>query len=826
MRIHSVAQRSRVFCAAILCLVVLGYGCGSSSSDGRLRVLSFNLDTVNGVFLNERLIFTFSAPVDPDSVNIQTIQIRYDASLLDIDGDCNPDNPANNNAVPEGDFVVDGNRVIFQPKIPTNTTNNDVGLFPSHKIDPDPDPNDCQRTEDLIVAYTVTIPGVSAATPDTVLSRSDKKPVVETYNAAFVTIVDDTFPPDISLDSFVDLAPGAPEFVELTAPLEDSVDNALDTSVEVRFTEAFLPSTVTTDSIFLVGVGPNSGVEVRIPTELRLDQLTGTITLFPLIDLPANSIIRAKWTEDLVDFGGNAIVIVEGFEFPSFSTTTAPTEGPFTVREEFNTNDNEDMAETSALWNDAGSPGQLFAGEGGGTAGLGDFMFDPDNPETMTIDTGVYDPANPLPAMDYSNFFLGENGIIEVVGENPLIIRSTTDLVLEGRIDVSGATASTVNFGAILGTAGGVGVAGGGAGGAGGSGEGDDGAAGEGARILTAGSNDRHPGGGGGSVARSCASGSETGGGGGGEYRSGSTNGRGDDGNPNGGGIKGTPYGAATLDPFTGNFAAGSGGGGAGGTCVNGVTYPGSGGGAGGGAVWLQCAGDMDISGDIDADGGDGGANDDFMGSEGGAAGAGGSGGAILVQGINSFINTTNADISANKGIGGEAGESGGTNDGGGGDGGFGRIRVEARTRDEITLRGGAYFPAPSQGDFALQGQTSVGTSAWFNTEALFPDYTYTQGGRNGGSGDQDNGNAFPNDAIQYWFQGAPPDPDDPTMPDLGNLAPGVGEFSTNIDDIDDFQFIRVKVVFTYPVPLNGITPFSNFYAFSYTFAGGATTTP
>lgn len=828
MRTH-VSTRALGVVAAGLCLALTIYGCsGGGSSDNRLRVINFNLDGVAGAFLNERLIFTFTGPVDPDSVNIQTVQIRYDASRIDIDGDCFPDNPANTNAVPEGDFLVDGNRVIFQPRIPSSPTNDDIGLFPAHQIDTTPDPDNCDRNTDLIVRYSVRIPGFSESNPEVVVSRNDGKPNVATFNSSFTTVRDLTFPPSVSMDSFVDTVAGPPFFVQLASPTPGSTNVPLDTVVEAQFSEALLPSSVSADAVFLVGVGPRNGREERIPATFELDQLNGIVRLTPTIELPGNVEMRVKYSDELMDFGGNRIVVEEDAEFPSFFTAPAVTEGPFAVREEFDNQDNLDAEETSSLWNDPGSPGQLVAGMGGGTAVLGELVFDPEEEATMTFDTGDYDPANPFKAFEYSTIFIGEFATITATGENPLILKATQDIIIEGEIDIAGSDAASVLFGGTAGTPGGEGGPGGGNGGGGGSLEGQSGVTGQGARQPLSGA--RFPGGGGGSVARTCADNAETGGGGGGNFDRAAVAGRGDDNNGGGGGAAGLEYSIEAMSPFNGTFTGGSGGGGAGATCVDGITYPGSGGGGGGGGLWLHAGKSIELGEDIRlrADGGAGGDNLFFEGpggSIGGACGGGGSGGGILMEAVESLVGASaGASLSAGRGSAGTTEETGGNNDGGGGAGGFGRFYLSSANVNVFEL---AFQPSPFQGPYRLDGQTAVGTSTWFDSGAFFPDYTYVQGPRNGGPTDQDNANLFPNatSVIQYWFQGAPPDPEDPTQPDLDNLRPGVGEFATSIDEVDDSQFIRVKVVFTYPVPMTGVTPFSNFFQFSYIYAGGRSLT-
>jgi hypothetical protein len=811
MRTRIYTYRTVGLLSAFLALALTIPGCGDSGSDSRLEVLSFNLDRINGAFVNERLIFTFSAPVDPDSININTLQIRYDASMIDIDGDCFPDNPGNNNAVPDGDFLVDGNRVIFQPRIPSTPENNDVGLYPSHKIASNPSTSNCIRDTDLTMTYSVFIPGLSPEYPSVIRSARDGKPVQASYNSFFTTLEDLSFPPDIAISSFIDLGPGAPMFDRLDSPLEGATDVPLATSVRVRFTEPLLPSTVTRDSIFMVAVGPNNGREEIVPCEIQFDQIESTIILRPLITLPADVVVKVKFTEDLLDFGLNALEIPEGFEFPSFRTVSAPVKGPYFFREEFNTNDREDADETSALWNDPTLPGILGAGPGGGTAFDGELILNPGSPTVYEFDTGSYDPANPIPSFDYSRIQIGVRATVRAKGENPLILKSTSDILVQGVIDASGEDGGLVTNVSVIGGLGGDSGAGGGRGGDGGSEEGDDGIDGEGPRIPGT-ANDRHPGGGGGSVALLCASGGETGGGGGGEYGGGASAGTGDDGGGVGG-AAGSIYGNADLNPFGNRLVGGSGGGSAGATCFDGIVYPGAGGGGGGGAIWLHAAGNITIAGSVVADGGDGGSNQYANANRGGAAGGAGSGGGILLQAVEDFTNETASSVSANRGIGGVASEAGAPN-GRGGNGGRGRIRIEASAFDIEPLN---FNPAPSQGGYLIDGQTSVGTSQWIDTGAFFADYSYSR------QGGQDNRNSFPNPdtVIEYWFQGAPPDPADPSQPDLDNLRPGIGEFTQNIDEIDDTRFIRVKVVFNRPRPDNGLIPQVLFYEFGFTFAGG-----
>jgi len=782
------------------CLVILATlpGCGNSGSDNRLELLGFNLDRVNGAFVNERLIFTFSAPVDPASVNIQTLQIRYDASKIDVDGDCFPDDPANVNAVPEGDFLFQGNQVIFQPHIPTLPTNNDVGFYPTHKIDPTPDPQNCQRTEDLIMTYTVFIPGLSATYPSVLRTKRDGKPMQKSFNSFFIMVRDDTFPPDIAMSSFLDFLAGAPLFDRLDGPTEGETGVDPNTAVRIRFTEPILPSSVTSEAVYLTAFGPSNGREEIVPSEISFDQIESTIILTPTIVLPSDVEVVAHFTEDLLDFGGHALQIPEGFVFPSFRTAPSGVTGSASFFEGFDTNDNEDTTETSALWNDPGAPGGLLAGYGGGTAFRGSLVLDPASPETYTFDTGPGIPGAPLPSFDYSDILIGPNATVKAIGKNPLVFKSTTNIVVKGTLDLRGLDADDVLSGAVLGTEGAAGECAAGSGGDGGNFVGDSGANGTG------------PGGGGGSIGYICEAQAEAGGGGGGEYSGGATAGLPDDGGGVGG-APGLPYGSEDLNPFALRLVGGSGGGGAGATCYGGQAYPGAGGGAGGGALWLHAAQTVEVTnGSIVCDGGKGGDNFFASGTQGGAAGGGGSGGAILIQGVELAKTNANAVLSANRGGGGVASD-GGANNGSGGLGGRGRIRIESAVLSLL----GTFVPAPSFTVYLIDGQTSVGTSEWFDSGALFPDYSFQKG---------DNAGIFPPDVrgqvLRYYFQGAGPDPADPSQPDVANARPAPDDFTDNIDEIDDCQFIRVKIVFTYTYPYSG-TPAVDFFRILFDYKGG-----
>lgn len=797
--------------------------CGGGGSDERLRLVAFNLENVQGVFLNERLVFEFNAPVDPASVDVNTIQIRVDASRVDLDGDCFADESANTDLIVDGAFAVEGKRVFFQPRIPIEEGDT-IGLYPEHDIASDPSPIECIRDTRLVLVFRVFVPGLAQGEPVTLTTANDGKPLVDSYNAVFTTVYDPLFPFGISSTSFTDTVRGAPRFEGLVAPVDGGGDVERDAVVVAKFSEPLFPPTVRTDTIFLSAVGPNTGREQWIPSTFDIDFARREIRLIPTVGLPAGVEISFNFTDELADFGGNLIEIPEDFVYPTFRTADAPLSGPFVVREDFSSDDRRDFTETSARWNALERPGWLLPVEGGGTAMNGRLVLDPLESTIYTLDTGAYDPSRPLPSFDYSDVHIGRFATLRVSGENPLVIKSLRDIVVEGTIDVSGRDAGRVGFAAEAGTPGGAGGPGGGGGGNGGSFDGEDGGKGLGARNPATGV--RVAGGGEGSLARTCATRSETGGGGGGEHSGGAEEGRGDRGNANGGGLPGEAYGNPDLDPFAGRLLGGSGGGGAGATCFDDVLFPGSGGGGGGGAVWLQALGEIAIVGEIWALGGAGGDNESvsMSGGEGGATGGGGSGGAILLQGLDRCAVTDDASVIATRGIGGQPVEGGGFANGRGGAGGRGRNRVESSAAGSIDIAGIAFRPATTTGTYRRDGNSSVATSLWIDTRAFFPDFSAVRGGRDGGPLDQDNGARFPDPdrAVRYLYQGASTDPENPFRPNLDDLRPGAGQFTPNIDEVDDSRFIRVKVVLSYPYPDIGVEPQANFFEIRYSYRGEA----
>ena len=100
---------------------------------------------------NALVVFQFSELVDPTSINIQTIAIRYGPQFQ---------------SVPQGSFSVDGSRVIFDPTVTQQGTPNPFGLDP-------------------VTQYAVELPSFEIS--NDVVENLDNDPLLTTFLANFTT---------------------------------------------------------------------------------------------------------------------------------------------------------------------------------------------------------------------------------------------------------------------------------------------------------------------------------------------------------------------------------------------------------------------------------------------------------------------------------------------------------------------------------------------------------------------------------------------------------------------------------------------------------------
>ncbi|MBI3847281.1 MAG: hypothetical protein HY292_21845 [Planctomycetes bacterium] len=838
-RIRSSNDRVREFgrlaLSAACVLLPLGCGGGGGGGGGDLTVSSFNLDAVRGTFLNEALVFTFSNNVDPASVTNQTIQLRYDASLLDRNGDGQPDDPGNTNAIPEGTFTVNGNIVTFRPKLPSRPNNSDAGIPPTYimNIGTPPMPT-------LIGTVTVFIPGFPAT--NTVRTPTGR-PLARDFRSSFVPVTDN--PSNVSATSFIDPAPGsAPTLQQLVLP-RTLLNVSVDSCVQVRFTEPILPSSVTPTSIFLTAVAPNTGIVTVVPSMPFIIQegTTSLITLYvgsldrcsanPNVPLAGGVRYIVNYTNDLKGFGPSNDVQVTG-SFPTF-TTASVTPGSGSFQEPFDTTDRRDASLSGAKWAPMSNPGHLVATAGG----TGD-----DGPFTPTVDTVINtdtrpgdpnDPTNLPGTFNWSTINIPQRVTVTVTGHNPLHARAAS-VNINGKLDVSGQAGGNLNpTNTAANTLGGAGGPGGGHGGDGGMDTSTPGNPGpEDGTNGTSGAPDGITGAGLGSAGFvASVPNQDAGGGGGGSYGTPTGSpGVADSGGP--GGSTGASYGGATLDPGLGLLLAGAGGGGAGFSVRTSGTAPlreaGTGGGGGGGVLEIISGTDITVEtrttdttvpvATIKCDGGAGGLVPINSPALFAAAGGGGSGGAILLRAVNNVqvisIAGRGSDRTLVTARGGAGGTVNGTSGpGAGGSGGKGRINFQANgivtegavTQSTVDPQDAGYMLERAD-PWPLAGNYSFATSTWFDTHHLFPNFSFDRT-----TDALDDASAFaspefPQERIvQYLFQGAAEDPANLGQADPNSIRPANGHFTANIDEVDDSRFIRFRVVLFIPPDISNPNP-------------------
>lgn len=304
--------------------------------------------------------------------------------------------------------------------------------------------------------------------------------------------------------------------------------------------------------------------------------------------------------------------------------------------------------------------------------------------KSIDTDTGKIDGVK-SPSWDaqtgrfqFANLRIPANTRVKVTGTKPLSMVVQGPVEILGTLDLAGQDGGSSNC--QNNNPGAAGEAGGGGGGEGGTGGLCD--------II----NSQPPGddGKGSGSGKGGKGGSDKGGAGGG---AGHAN-QGDNGLPTGyGGKGGLPVGS----PTTVTPGSGGGGGACGvlGSSLFAVYTPAAGGGGGGGAIQLESTvGDVTISGNILANGGDGGAAPECKGgltggSATGGGGGGGSGGTILIRAKGNISVSASAFLSA------EGGAGGGMPAAKGGNGSEGRIRFQDAD-GAVTFPSARVKPAPT----------------------------------------------------------------------------------------------------------------------------------
>lgn len=777
-----------LFCAAAL---VGGGGCSGGGGGGDGDGLGSSLDIVyaiaedggilpqEGLFLNQRIILQFTEKLDPASVTPDTVQIRKVTGGFSI--------PA------RGDLVVDGDRIVFVPTLPSDEALSDAGL-------------------EADTAYRLFLPGY----PNSTTVRSERgRPLSVDFSTNFKTRT--------TAPLLVDTVPGAPRveaiFVDLNGDGAFDADGLRSTgNSEEYFPEQFLDipplRTGAARSPSLIGVLLNEPVlppsvfedldfdgaadnvllqytsdSLDQPTRLILtqefraaeDRFFVLLTIQPRFTLRGLAQLLLQLLSGIQDFATPPNALPQ-FILPLTTAATVPTDDA--LIEDFSTTDFADP-EGSALWNVSGS-GVLVAGVGIGGNGA-DGPFNPTEPrvilETNAVNNGLF---------NFTEFNIPAGTEVVFEGIPPARVNVLGDVTIGGTITLKGKDGQVaISRGQI--TAGGLGGPGAGRGGNGNpngtvsvSGSGEVGESvprvfntvscngGEGFRL------------GGGCAGKRAASAAGSGGGGGHRDRGADDNGV----SPNSG-LGGIAYG----EPGISDLRGGSGGGG-GGNDEDGLTFPnddpGGAGGGGGGALSISAAGVLRFNGVINCDGGRG-----AGGFQQSGAGGGGSGGAIKIQAL-SVADLMTGSMTCRGGLGGLLSAPGRP----GGGGSPGRIRLDT-VSGSITVDRSRFVFDPSESQGAIPISTlgkSSGRSLYYNTGVANPVYSFN-------GSDPLTGLLTPGPAAtdlvmprgipegtfaSMLFYGAHADPADLSRPDETTLVGPV----TDIAALNGYQFIRFEVLF------------------------------
>ncbi|MBI1848847.1 MAG: hypothetical protein HYR85_00740 [Planctomycetes bacterium] len=707
-----------------------GGGGGGSSGGGSLDVVGVSAEGIgllpqDGLFLNQRFVFTFTSDIDPTSVTPEVFRIRQ-GPLFTVQA--------------RGDFRVSGNQVTFIPTLPTKVDLSDAGLAPglTYRIQVQGFPNGQallnQRGRPLTSTFTTTF-----STRSTAPLLRDLVPGMPRVVGVLVDVNGDG---QLDGDGLCEAQRQPEQFLDRNAPEFRSCAGRSDlfdlravpflSNVRVGavsdplvigliFSEPVLPATVTQDDEDLNGDGFPDGdgqpdnfilsdltnrvdtdgngvpdAARRIPISLDFQQEFqanfGTSGRYFVVaklktafTIAGNSQINIQAVSAIRDFAGNSLV---PFSVTFQTGSTPPTDDQFF--EPFDDLKNFDPSST-AEWNTNHS-GFLQSGRGlGGSGSDGAFTGreaafctqpDPNNPNawTCTLDTnknqGIY---------NFTSVTIPAGTTVIGSGGPPLRIKSIGPVSIAGLLRVNGGDGLTGqgNNNAIR------------QGGAAGPGGFRGGSSRAPANPLDCNSltpcfADMGMGQGGGGGGRRANSSSGLAGGGGcgsyGQRGSDATGGMGAAGSP------GAIYGNPAIDPFIGGS-----GGGAGGNKPGNVQFPldssGGSGGGGGGAVVIESGENVTIAatGSITANGGVGGLGFFQAGTAppASAGGGGGSGGAIKIQ-----ARIIDPIGSAGLAAVGSAGGMGNANEGDGGTGGTGRIRLE--DLDGSVTANSAILPMPS----------------------------------------------------------------------------------------------------------------------------------
>ncbi len=287
--------------------------------------------------------------------------------------------------------------------------------------------------------------------------------------------------------TLVDASAGSKSLAETKLPqLNVSFSNAeVNPAPKVRvvFNELVKPNTVVDAAtngspsvhieIDLDGLGSTTTDRTTVPGTFSLSssQSASTLNWTPLLDaVPGNSVYVVTIDPLIEDLVGNSVYSLTGdigakkvYAFktkPSGTVVLDPIVEPFTTQAKF------DSAASSADWGSS-QPGFLITGPGGGTGEDGKFVAASSN---VVLPTSQVVGNQVVPRIyNFSEFVIPAGVTVKAQGPFALRIFCTGPVTINGTLDVSGETPTSISPTQTTPGLGGIAAAGGGAGGLGGS---------------------------------------------------------------------------------------------------------------------------------------------------------------------------------------------------------------------------------------------------------------------------------------------------------------------------------------------------------------------
>jgi hypothetical protein len=473
--------------SSILALgLVASCSSGGGSGGGGMTIVSCSLQCTDqggsstqiscgltNVFVNQEITITFSQPVNPTTVNSNTVQMIEQGT----------------GKTPAGAFLINpqnDRQLIYRPQLTFDSAGAPIfGLVedktyffrvPGAALDP----------LGPYIRSTTGSPNANRLLCTLVASQGvfDPKPGAP---RAFITVDKVTgYDPDGDPSDFAfNVAASEATNVWRASPVRmvfDDVMNPATLANPVSGTSNFIRAFVDAD-------GNTANRSDQVPLggtfALTVDQnaLRTTVIFTPSGGFPSTGLdgrkIVIELSPQIVDLGGNRLLNAGTIAF----TPELIQFEPFVVEEPFANPGREDQVRSGVPW----GQGQLAIGRGGGSGRLGDLVVLPGQVVVLDTDSEdfselinpqAFNPVNVIdrPAdlmvtdgvFEFSRLRVDAGGILRFTGTNPARLYVRGECVIQGVIDVSGASGVLHSSSRLLGGDGGTPGPGGGAGGSGG----------------------------------------------------------------------------------------------------------------------------------------------------------------------------------------------------------------------------------------------------------------------------------------------------------------------------------------------------------------------